>query len=1283
MRKKFLNALLWCGLIVGTTLLSLSSCKDYDEDIDYLQDQLASLTSTVEDQASEVESNVASLESTATSLSAQIEEVQDELQTAIDEKASSDDVETLEYELAALESSLSSVESAIEALESALDDYATAEELTEQVEALSTGIAEAKADAAAAQSTADAAAAAAQAAADAAATNAAAIEDIYSQISTISTNLETQLAELRESILAEIAEIYATKTEVTEEIQEAYDELVALLEALQESIDETLDSAYVTKADLESEITTVNSLISSSNSEIETLKSQVEELENSLSNYATKEELDAEIATLESRIDALEDRIEELEAYKETLDALDDTLDKLLGESKDYADAAAADAEENAKSYADSLYDELYAYYQALYTTLTTEYDTSESIEALNTSITNLSSEVSAFEDEVNGKLSAISDSITDLRASIDDINGKIKDIYGILSTVLLKSIVFSPTLYYQGIEAIGVNTYTYYPITLVAADLTVDQTSEEGTVSSTAVSIAPAAVATYYLNPQNAKISTDVDYYKFIVNNATYTRSVSEDDLTITSVAEDEDTRGKINVTFTVSGDISEIAETGDSKVDVVALQYTDNLNGDSVITSDFAALKKYTFADFALYKNEDGVDNADAGSSIVSANHLATSASDAIDPVTNEVPYFTVAYNDSLDLDDYVNAHYGETDCTIFGDNNDVSGDLTDKNFHIYYELIGYVLTYTVTDDEGTETTTKTSYESTYGTLSGTYGNVFTPVGATAIGHSPLVRATLVDENGDESQIACVHYFIVVVTDGGETVYDAEDPDDKYYPACNTTEGYALETYVLTNAELAEILSEVGLTKLEFVENYELVTDSVYTIVNGTVSQAGIDTLDSYLGLEDPVMTLAFDTTYSDGVIYWTINYDYANIEIGANGSISWYVKFKQKEDLYDETIDRREIYVLLTWTPEVATATLTVTYDQDGELNKVQADWHASDSRDKGTEDLHLQVGNSTDTQQNSCEYSSLVIQKTFITDLTDVFQAELADQGFDAIASVAAAEYYFAATDDQYHNDEKVEVDGESGTIYIITVSDDGTEIIATSEDDETVSETIATIDVTTGTITIQDNDVLYDIINGISDDSDDPRNDLVNMLTLTVLVDIDVCDEVKDFITIEDNVIQVKVLTPLYLGDGSYVELTLNSGTDLYATITDIDLYDFNGYDPTEFYEKAEGNYTFYDFYEIESIGQDGDEIWTTYERESGTTLSCENDYFTVKYEGITVDENTSYTNGEIVGGFGTVYLTQGSNMSRANEFDIVLPIVMTYKWGDLHSTITIHVNPAP
>ena len=162
-----------------------------------------------------------------------------------------------------------------------------------------------------------------------------------------------------------------------------------------------------------------------------------------------------------------------------------------------------------------------------------------------------------------------------------------------------LKSLVFDPDFYYAGIEAFDFATYKYNPATVKAVDADGDYSKDAPTVAGDAFTYAPDLAATYFLNPSNAKMSNDAAKYSFIAYNKDYvSRAAADYGSTFKVESADLTTKGKVTVHAKYNGNAIKDLANGD-KVTVLALQYT---SGDSVVTSDFAAIKASTYDKLVL---------------------------------------------------------------------------------------------------------------------------------------------------------------------------------------------------------------------------------------------------------------------------------------------------------------------------------------------------------------------------------------------------------------------------------------------------------------------------------------------------------------------------------------------------------------------------------------------------------------------------------------------------------------------------------------------------------
>lgn len=334
-------------------------------------------------------------------------------------------------------------------------------------------------------------------------------------------------------------------------------------------------------------------------------------------------------------------------------------------------------------------------------------------------------------------------------------------------------------------------------------------------------------------------------------------------------------------------------------------------------------------------------------------------------------------------------------------------------------------------------------------------------------------------------------------------------------------------------------------------------------------------------------------------------------------------------------------------LTWAPSVVNDKPEAAIE-DSYNHKKRADWHAENSRDEGFKELQIQVGKATDPSA-TCEYEHMVVANTFNKQPVDIIKDAIKGT-YGALADAVTVEYKFAPTNEQSKRSYIV-----GNTTYNIQVSADGRTISTTG------GVTLATIEPTDGEITMGSDDVVKAIIN-IYEES------LADALTFTVLVDEATCEPAKDLITFNNNKFNVKVIKPIFLKGGSIAEMTLNQWNTLTQKLS-LTFEDFNGYDPKEFYDYSNKTKTFWDFYGVSRIELIGTE--TDY---SGNWGAVDNNVFTISY--------AEPTGSISLDNMGSVTLTQ-VNMSRANSFNVRMTFKVTYLWGELTETVTLHVNNAP
>lgn len=804
-----------------------------------------------------------------------------------------------------------------------------------------------------------------------------------------------------------------------------------------------------------------------------------------------------------------------------------------------------------------------------------------------------------------------------------------------------LKSLVFGPSEYYQGIEAIGVWSYNYNAVkALPAYDAEKDQiAANTPDTENNTTSVVPDVTATYYLNPSNATVDEDLSHYKFIVQNAAYTRAAKESDITIKSVKAED---GKALVTFSMknANNIAKIPLRGDGKVDVAALRYTyksETTKNDTTITSDWAALKQYVVKDFIINKAKAaGQTEAD------NENHLAKTAAQATahnDQGVYDYPTLEIQYDDEdgIDLDQWINVHCnrGSGD-VVWGGQTTVNT----KGFKLAYSLVGYIA-------PGHETNESAHAKITGTTL--TVNGYKEETGRQIIGRTPLVRVTLVDENTNK-QVAAVGYIVVKITDKEIVPVEATaDPiDNGYTVKCNPS--YALNSVQAITWEEVEnkVCGQLGVSKEEFEANWTFdavkqykknangkfeVTDNFGTVVKTTNEGLGHQT----------------------NVLEWTVDNAtaYTYFVTKKNTTKSIWVKFTPKK-----TTDT-PIYVELTWTPEVINKTPEATIKNSTE-HKKKAAWHAANSMNEGFDQLQIQVGNAT-VQGATCEYANLNIAQTFNKSVLDIVKEGLGST-YSELANKASVTFTFAPTNEQTHQ----KYTGVSGKIYDIWVNETG-------EDISYGTVVIATITPENGIVHINKNDVTKDILNKYAD-----VKDLAKALTLTVKANVKTCEPAANLINLKNNKFDVKVIKPLFVANSEVNGMQLNKANTLTQPVS-FSFKDFNGYTPDTFYQYSGKKVFFFDFYGLESVKQVGT-IQTDY---SGAKTAIDEKDIKVVYKAPT-DTELRYSlkyNKDNVTKMGTVTLTQ-VNQSRANGFNVWVPVEIKYNWGTLKTEIKIAVKAA-
>ena len=767
-----------------------------------------------------------------------------------------------------------------------------------------------------------------------------------------------------------------------------------------------------------------------------------------------------------------------------------------------------------------------------------------------------------------------------------------------------LKSLVFDPDFYYAGIEAFDLATYKYNPATVKAVDADGDYSMDAPTVADDAFTYAPDLAATYFLNPSNAKMSNDAAKYSFIAYNKDYTRAAADYGSTFKVESADLTTKGKVTVHAKYNGNaIKDLAN--DKKVTVLALQYT---SGDSVVTSDFAAIKASTYSKLVL--NNPTLQHVDAIPS-----HLYQTAQDAI----NNVAQIHVAWNSKgIDLREYVNTDrtYDKDEnptCKAW-DKNAAEGLVEKSGFKYSFELVGYKSGANETSQSAHAAIASNGYtlrpQMTAGGKQQAYGAAQNEA---TIGREPLVRVILKDTVNNK--IAAVGYIKVVIE---KTVAEnkAEEVDlvtvnKPYTIACGDNN---IDLQKVTWAQVEEQLyAKLNMSKEAFEDAYEL---DGGTVDANQFEKATTDA--EALAADKKIGTVSQTTDDEEGkqteVIAWSIKNQaaYAAFKAGKT-TLSTYVRYALKAD---KTAANKYVYVKLTWTPSAINLKPSTTF---GNENKIKSYWYAANSAVAGTgyDEVHGNV-EVVGTKDANDEYvfdlkNALVGNKLSVNPLT----APYAD----------------------LNNELKLTFGFVTGKGLF--ASEDGTKVYAEKE----LTHEVASLDPVNGIVTYANNETAKKLLNAYG------HKDLKNTVTAIVAVKATICGNID--VPVASNEFNVKFLRPINVEEATAsFEDAETAGSTANIKLTFTDWRDHNFTDT-----KVTKGLDYFKYYGVKEIAVDTENATTDLNGNSSQKLKDLTDKVKFTFSAPAAISANNYGN-----------LKYENNGLTVGQFHVYFPATITYDW---------------
>ena len=777
-----------------------------------------------------------------------------------------------------------------------------------------------------------------------------------------------------------------------------------------------------------------------------------------------------------------------------------------------------------------------------------------------------------------------------------------------------LKSLVFDPDFYYAGIEAFDFATYKYNPATVKAVDADGDYSKDAPTVADDAFTYAPDLAATYFLNPSNAKMSNDAAKYSFIAYNKDYvSRAAADYGSTFKVESADLTTKGKVTVHAKYNGNaIKDLANS--DKVTVLALQYT---SGDSVVTSDFAAIKASTYDKLVL--NNPTLQHVDAIPS-----HLYQTAKAAID---NNAQIHVAWNSNGIDLREYVNTDrtYDKDEhptCKAW-DKNAAEGLVEKSGFKYSFELVGYKSGANETSQSAHAAIASNGYtlrpQMTAGGKQQAYGAAQNEA---TIGREPLVRVILKDTVNNK--IAAVGYIKVVID---KTVADKEvdlvTVNKPYTIACGDNN---IDLQKVTWAQVEEQLyAKLNMSKEAFEDAYEL--DGGTADAN-QFEKATTDA--EALAADKKIGTVSQTTADIEGmqteVIAWSIKNQaaYAAFKAGKT-TLSTYVRYALKPG---KTAANKYVYVKLTWTPSAINLKPSATF---GNENKIKKYWYAANSAVAGTgyDDVHGNV-EVVGTEGANDEYvfdlkNALVGNKLSVNPLTAPY-ADL-NQELKLTFGFVTGKGLFA--------------------------SEDGTKVYAEKE----FTNVVASLDPVSGKVTYAKNETAKKLLNAYG------HKDLKNTVTAIVAVKATICDNID--VPVASNEFNVKFLRPINVENATAsFEDAETAGSTAKINLTFTDWRDHNFTDAT-----VTKGQDYFKYYGVKEIAVDVENATTDLNGNSSEKLFDLTDKVKFTFSAPATISAGKY--GE---------LKYENNGLTVGQFHVYFPATITYDWGTIKTTITATVG---
>ena len=817
----------------------------------------------------------------------------------------------------------------------------------------------------------------------------------------------------------------------------------------------------------------------------------------------------------------------------------------------------------------------------------------------------------------------------------------------------VLRAMVFNPSHYVDGVEAIDLATYKYQPLGVKKVNADDDFLADapfyallaDGVTVESPLYFAPDMKASYFLNPSNADVTEEAKDYKFLMSSAKYTDFTRAAATSIFTVKKVENKDGKLNVTAKYDGEAIKQLErtwTKDREMTLVALQYTKD---DATVTSDFATLTTSDYSNVHILSAKSAYTDSrawlfrNATSTIYS--DPATKAVQTSSTEGSVTPVAEVKYDNDkgIDLRSLIRTSWfvkGHGYTTVETENA-TEEKVKEAGFKYSFELVGYHTGVNLTSQSAHAAIAADGYTLRPQAVDDNgkqqaYGAAQTRA---IIGREPLVRVILNDTV--HNKIAAVAYMKIKIAENVTTADPTQITKDfadntAFTLNCddaNPALNKKVTWYEIENKILAD--KQVNMSKVEFEDTYELdgpatdLTQFDKNTINANAISPKIGKVIVTTADVNGTMTQVLQWTMSGNEAY--THFNTADATGKKPTSISTFVRYTLKPG---KTAPNKYIYVKFTWTPSSINITPVANF---GDQNKIKMSWYAKNNLTAGTgyDEIHgnvEQMGKPTSNDEFKFDIkNSLVGNKITVDDMA---------APYDKLNSTVAAnaQFTFVTGNGFYASADGLTLYGNQAKTFVIaTMTADG--IVELAKDAETLV-----------------------LLNANS-----PK-ELANVLTARVAVKSSLCWGAG--IKINNSEFDVKFIRPIS------VESATAEFTDAVATTADVKLTfkNWNGFDFTD-PNRAFASTDYFAYYKVSKIELDTDNATTDLNGNSNDLLKKVTSLIELKYTAPT--ENPIQANK-----YGT--LTYNNNGLTVGTFHITIPAKITYEWGVLNTEVVVTVK---